>query len=56
MLVKDLIDKLNKLDPNKEVFIPHNEIQYEYYIVNSVKERTLSVLDEDLNCVIIDFE
>ena len=56
MKVKELSEKLKFLDPEKDVYIPHNDGESEYYIVHSVLYKTLTVLDEDDDVVVIDFE
>ena len=56
MKVKELIEKLKILDPEKDVYIPNNDGECEYYIAHSVLNKTLTVLDEDDDVVVIDFE
>lgn len=56
MKVKELIEKLKTLDPEKDVYVPHNDGEHEYYIVHSVLDKTLTGLDDDNNVVVIDFE
>ena len=59
MKVKELIEKLKELDQEKDIYIPNSEKCYkypEYYIAHSVLEKTLTVLDEDDDVVVIDFE
>ena len=53
MKVKELIEKLKKEDQEKDVYLPIDTDDYEYYIVHSVREKTLTVLDESLDCVIM---
>jgi len=56
MKVKELIEKLKTIDPEKDIYIPHNDGEHEYYIAHSVLGKTLAVLDEDEDVVVIDFE
>lgn len=56
MKVKELISALKKADQEKDVYLPVNLVDYKYYIAHSVRETSLTVLDESEDCVIIDFE
>ena len=56
MKVKELIQKLKSVNPDKDVYIPNNDGEHEYYIAHTVVDKTLTVLDEDEDVVVIDFE
>ena len=56
MKVKELIEKLKDANPESDVYIPHDDGEHEYYIVNSVYDKILIVLDDNENVVVIDFE
>ena len=60
MKAKELIEKLNELDPEKNIYIPSNEYrgfaECEYYEALTVKNKTLTVLDESEECIVIEFE
>jgi len=56
MKVKELIEKLKEANPESDVYIPNYDGKHDYYIVNSVYDKILTVLDDNENVVIIDFE
>jgi hypothetical protein len=56
MTVTELIEKLKTFDGNKDVYVPNNDGEYEYYIAHSVRQKKLTVLDESEDCIVIDFE
>ena len=56
MKVKELIEKLKEANPESDVYIRHDDGEHEYYIVNSVYDKILIVLDDNENVVVIDFE
>ena len=56
MKVKELIDKLKMLDPKKDVCVPCDDGEYGYYIAHSVINKTLTILESDVEVVVIDFE
>ncbi len=56
MTVGELIKELMGYNPEIEVYIPHDDGEHQYYIVNSTYQKRLTVLDDDTDCIIIDYE
>lgn len=56
MKVKEVIEKLKKLDENLDVYVPNNDGEHEYYLAHSVRKRKLTVLDNTEDYIVIDFE
>ncbi len=59
MIVKELIEKLQKKDPNMIVMIEQGE-EANYMIAFSVKEKEIEVIDDELeneviNAVVIEY-
>ena len=53
---RELIEKIKELGTEKDVYIPCDDGEHEYYIVHSVYDKDLIVLDEEKEVRIIDFE
>lgn len=53
MKVKDIIKKLETLDGELDVFVPCNDGEFEYYIVNSVHLTDINYYDEEEKEVVV---
>ena len=60
MKVKELIEKLEKVNPELDVFCTSNTGEYDYCVVNTAGERDLQRWDgeedEEIPCFVIDEE
>ena len=57
MTVRDLIQKLETLDKDLDVFIPYNDGQYDYLDVESVRITDIKYLDKTKKkSVVIDYQ
>jgi len=47
MKVKDLINQLEKIDPNVDVYVPSTLTEFDYCIVQSVKPKWLTIEESE---------
>jgi len=54
----EVIKLIQEIGAEKEVYIPYNDGESDYYIAHSVKKNTIDIINDekDQDVIIIDFE